>query len=247
MKAIIPAAGYATRLYPLTLNTPKQLLKVGDKRMLEHILHKIEEVKNIDHIYIVTNNKFYNHFLGWKKTFSSSIPITILNDMTMSNEDRLGAVGDIHFAVDKCSIDDDCLVIGGDNLFEFSLNHMIDYFKEKDSSIIAVRDLYDKRKLANKFGVVEIDENLRITGFEEKPAQPRSTLTATMVYIFKRDDIAKLHNIMKTSKPDNSGDFIKHLSETSTVHCYIFDENWYDLGSHEQLEEVNQIYRSDNR
>ena len=243
MKAIIPAAGYATRLYPLTKDTPKQLLQIGDRKMIEHVVNKLEEIDEVDHIYIVTNDKFYGKFLEWNRGYSSHKDITIMNDGTKSNEDRLGAIGDIHYAVEKNKIDDDCWVIGGDNLFEFSLKDVLKFYRAKDSSIIAVRDLLDKKEVANKFGVVEIDDNHKIIGFEEKPAEPKSTLAATLVYMLKREDLAELYSIMeREDRPDNAGEFIKYLSSRRDVHSYAFDEAWYDIGNPEQLEEVGRLY-----
>ena len=244
MKAIIPVAGYATRLFPLTKDSPKSLLGVGGKPMIEHVIGKITKLDAVDHIYIVTNNKFYKHFVDWKDSFEHPIAITIVNDMTMSNEDRLGSVGDMHFAIDECKIDDDCLVIGGDNLFEFNLKTMHDYFEMKNTSAIAARDLFEKSKVTG-LGVMEIDDASKVIGFEEKPEDPKSTLAATMVYMFKRQDLRHLYDIVENGAPDNAGDFIKHLAEQSHVHAYVFSENWYDIGSHEQLEEVRRRYGKD--
>ena len=244
MKAIIPVAGYATRLFPLTKDVPKSLLEVGGKPMIEHVIGKIAKLDAVDHIYIVTNNKFHKNFLDWRDTLESRIAITIVNDMTMSNEDRLGSVGDMHFVIDKCRIDDDCLIIGGDNLFEFNLKAMHDYFEKKNTSAIAARDLFEKSKV-KEFGVMEIDYASRVIGFEEKPKDPKSTLTSTMVYMFKREDLQHLYHIVENGAPDNAGDFIKHLAEQSDVHAYVFSENWYGIGSHEQLEEVRRRYGKD--
>ena len=131
MKALIPAAGYATRLHPLTKDTPKHLLEVRGKPILEHVIAKIEEIKEVDEIVVVTNEKFYKNFVEWKKGFSSRVPISIFNDGTTSNEDRLGQIGDIHFGIEKAKIDDDLLVIAGDNLFNFSLKEVHTNFKSK--------------------------------------------------------------------------------------------------------------------
>ena len=121
MKAVVLAAGYATRLYPLTKDQPKPLLEVAGKPIAEHIIRKIEEVDEVDEIFIVTNNKFSEHFSKWVNSFSSSKKITVVNDQTMSNEDRLGSLGDIQFVIEKHNVEDDILVVAGDNLFEFSL------------------------------------------------------------------------------------------------------------------------------
>ena len=134
MDAIILAAGYATRLYPLTENTPKPLLKVAGKLMIEHIIKKLEELEIINEIYIVTNNKFEQKFLEWLHNFDAKKPIEIINDGTKSNEDRLGALGDIYYVTDTKKIDKDIVVIAGDNLFEFPLLDVINLFKKRNSS-----------------------------------------------------------------------------------------------------------------
>ncbi len=243
MKAIILAAGYATRLYPLTLSQPKSLLQVGKKNMLEHIIAKVEHLKDVDVIYIVSNDKFFNDFLVWSQNFKSRKPIKIINDNTTSNQDRLGAVGDINFVIEQEKIDDGVLVIAGDNLFEFSLNKFQDFQKEKDSCVVALYDIKEKEKAAGKYGVVEIDENNKIVKFEEKPQEPKSSLVSTACYIFEKEDIPLLKKCVgEIEALDNLGDFISWLIKKKDVYGYVFDENWFDIGSHEQLEEVKRFY-----
>ena len=241
MKAIILAAGYATRLYPLTINKPKPLIEVGGKPMIEHIMAKIEE--SVDEVFVVTNDKFYTHFLKWAESYNSSIKINVINDMTKSNEDRLGAVGDIEYTLKKVNIDDDVLVIGGDNLFQFSILKLTQMFKEKQCSVVATRDLGNKELLAKKFGVIELDENSKIVGFQEKPENPKTSLASTCCYLFSKEHIKEFEKcIEENNKPDNTGDFIRYLSEKSKVYGFVFTEEWFDIGSHEQLEEVRKLY-----
>lgn len=246
MKAIVLAAGYSTRLYPLTLNQPKPLLKVAGKPMLEHIMFRIEEVDDINGIFIVTNDKFYPHFLEWVKNYRSNKKINIINDGTKKNEDRLGAVGDIHFVIKNEKIDDDVLVIAGDNLFEFSLDHMNIFFNEKKSPVVALSDVKDK-ELAKKYGIVDLDEKEKIIGFEEKPNEPKSTLASTACYIFSKEDLEILEkSISQGKKPDNLGDFIKFLSEKKHVYGFVFSERWFDIGSKEQLDKADKDFRGKN-
>lgn len=243
MKALILAAGYATRLYPLTENTPKPLLKVGGKPMMEHIMKKVEELDLIDEVLVVTNNKFHSNFEQWASSYQSPKKITIVNDGTKSNDDRLGAIGDMHFAVQKHNVDDDLLVIAGDNLFDFSLVDFVAHFKDKQTSTLAVRDLGDPALLAKKLGTVETNEASQIIGFEEKPKQPKTSLAATALYLFTKVDVQELKNLCENNKiPDASGEFIKHLMSKKTVHAFTFKENWYDIGSHEQLAEVRKLF-----
>ena len=246
MKALILAAGYATRLYPLTLNQPKPLLKIGSKPLIDYSVEKLEEIKEIDTIYIITNNKFYSHFLEWAKNSKSNIPIKIINDQTLTNEDRLGAVGDMAFAVEKENIDDDLFVLAGDNLFGFSLKGMSDMMKQKNSSIVAGRKA-TKQEIAGKYGNIILDSNNKIIGFEEKPENPKSDIASTALYIFNRQALAKLKQcIEEQGKPDNSGDFIRYLSENTDVHSFIFSEGWFDIGGKEELEEANKVYSEKN-
>ncbi|MBI2142645.1 nucleotidyltransferase family protein, partial [Candidatus Woesearchaeota archaeon] len=176
MKALILAAGYGTRLYPLTTLTSKSLLRISGKPLVEHILMRIEEVPGIDEVLIVTNNRFFPDFRNWLNSYKAGVKVRLINDRTSSNEDRLGAVGDIHFVVSSEGIDDGLLVIAGDNLFEFSLPSMHRFFRGKMASVVALHDLKDPGMAAGKFGIAEVDGDLRIVGFEEKPSSPKSSL-----------------------------------------------------------------------
>lgn len=243
MKTIILAAGYSTRLYPLTLNTPKQLLKIGNKLMIEHILDKLRHINDIDEIIIVSNNKYYIQFLEWKKKFKFNKHLKIINDGSNCNEERLGAVGDMHFAISSEKINDDVLIIGGDNLFETDLRNMIKLFKSTKSPVVAARDLGNPAKLSKKFGVIVIDKNSKIIDFEEKPEHPKSSLASTCIYLYTKEDITEFEKCIKQNKkPDNTGDFLKYMLSKKDVYCYKFNEMWYDIGSHEELKEVNEIY-----
>jgi len=241
MKAVIPVAGYATRLYPLTKDTPKALLKVGDKRMLEHILAKLEEVSEIDEVHLVTNEKFYKSFLDWSVSFKSRLKVAVYNDGTTSNDDRLGAVGDIYWGIDKGKVDDDVLVIAGDNLFDFSLNDMMKVFLKSGKSVCAGYDFKDKDLVANKFGVIESDQDGKVLSFEEKPSEPKSSVAATMVYMITKSGVDKLRVLVKSGKkPDNGGDFMRYLSETEGLYSFAFDEDWTDIGDIEALKAADE-------
>ncbi len=243
MKAIILAAGYGTRLYPLTKDKSKSLIKVAGKPIIEHILLRIEEVADVDKIFIVTNDSFFKDFLDWKKNYTSNIEVKIINDKTSSNEKRLGAIGDIHFVVSNEDIDDDILVIGGDNIFDFCLVHLDRFFREKITSVIALYDIKDKSKAANKYGIVQTDKNNKILEFYEKPSMPKTSLVSTACYILSREDLRELEECIKENKKlDNLGDFIKYLSAKKHVYGYIFSERWFDIGSHEQLLEAEEYW-----
>jgi glucose-1-phosphate thymidylyltransferase len=244
IKALILAAGYATRLYPLTENQPKPLLKVANRPIVEHILEKLKGADNIDEIMIVTNARFYDHFRVWLNHFDYPKKIKIINDGTISNEDRLGAVGDINYVLKEEEINDDLLVIAGDNLFGFSLNNFINHFQQKNNSVVALHDLKDKNIVKNKFGVAMLcDQVSKVVNFEEKPANPKSTLAATACYVFHKDDLKHVEAAVEKGKADNPGDLVKYLVKESEVHGFVFANHWFDIGSIEGLKQAEEVYR----
>lgn len=240
MKAIILAAGYATRLYPLTLNTPKPLLDIAGKPMIEYILLKLYEIKDLDEVFIITNNKFYKNFNDWLKNYKSRIKIKIINDNTNSNDDRLGAIGDIHFVINKENIKDDIIVIGGDNLFELSLKKFIEF--SKGNPIIVAHEIKNI-ELAKLYGILSIDKNNKIIDFVEKPENPKSNLASTCIYFFPSNIIKMIKKYIDEDNPkDKSGHFIQWLYKKTDVCCFVTKERWFDIGNKEQLEEVRILY-----
>lgn len=241
MKLLILAAGYATRLYPLTKDKAKPLLEIGGKTIIEHILDKIIYIPEITEIFIVTNNRFYTDFIEWSNGIKVKMPIKIINDQTMTNEDRLGAIGDIDFVLKQEKIDDDLLVIAGDNLFGFALSDFVEFFHQKKSSVVAFHDLKSVEGVKGKYGV-GILKGSKVVNFEEKPLVPKSSLASTACYFFKKSDLPHLHNLIKIGKADASGNLITHLAEVSEVHGFVFDEHWFDIGSFESLKEAQRVY-----
>ena len=242
MDAIILAAGYATRLYPLTENTPKPLLNVAGKPIIEHIIKKLEAINEIDKIYIVANNKFEQHFRNWLAAFDAQKPIEIINDGTESNEDRLGALGDVHYIISQKNIDNDVIVVAGDNLFELSLSDVFNLFKKKKSNVIVLHDVRDF-ELAKHYGIVEVENNI-VVNFEEKPAAPKSTLASTGIYLFPKRTLSLIKKyIVQGNNPDKTGSFIEWLHKRDIVYSYVTDKKWYDIGNAEQLEKANKSYK----
>ncbi|MFH1391978.1 MAG: nucleotidyltransferase family protein [Candidatus Diapherotrites archaeon] len=230
------AAGYAKRLWPLTKNKPKPLLEVKGKPLVEHIIKHFDEIPEIDEIFIVTNEKFSLNFEQWAEEFDGKLKIKIINDMTTSNDDRKGAVGDMKYSIDEVKIDDDLLVIAGDNLFEYKLADFYKFFKEKGRSVVACKDMGSKDEVKEKFGVAELDSDGKIIGFEEKPIEPKSALASTACYIFSKEDLKEINNYIEADNPpDNAGDFVKWLSNHKPVYGFVFNENWFDIGSFESL------------
>ncbi len=235
MKALILAAGYATRLYPLTKDTPKPLLYVGKERMIDHILKQIEEIDDIDEVLVVTNDRFYDQFATWKEQIQSTKSIEIINDHTKNNEDRLGAVRDIELVIRKKNIQSPLLVIAGDNLFFFSLKDFYLFFQKKHASVLGVYDIQDKRKAAHTFGVVNLDATQQLIGFEEKPKEPKTSLVATACYWFTAEDLKLLtHCVKEHQKLDGPGEFINYLTTKRPVYGFLFKEPWFDVGTVEQ-------------
>ena len=238
MKAIILAAGYAVRLYPLTLNTPKPLLKTAGKPMIEYILDKLYEIPSLDEIFIITNDKFFDKFNNWINNYKSNISIEIINDKTNSNEDRIGAIGDIDLVIKREKIKDELIIVAGDNLFEFSLKEFVDF--SKDKPIIASHDI-NNIDLAKQYGILSVDDKYKITNFEEKPEKPKSTLAATCIYFLPSDIVKMIDEYIQKGNPtDKPGHFIQWLYKETEVYSFVTKERWFDIGSKEQLEEVRK-------
>lgn len=241
MKCLILAAGYATRLYPLTENFPKPLLKVGEKTILDWLVDDIDTAGLIDEYVVISNHKYAVHFEDWAKTKTQKI--TVVDDGTSTNETRLGAVKDIQFAIEKLQLDDDMLVIAGDNVLDFSLTRFIDYSVKKGTSTI-MRYFEANEKKLTKCGVVEIDANDKITGMEEKPQNPKSNWCCPPFYYYTKED-AKLvkKGIESGCGTDAPGSFIAWLSGETVVHAMKMPGKRYDIGNLESYEQVQKEYK----
>ena len=207
MKAIILAAGYATRLRPLTDTIPKQLLPVGGRPMLDWVCDRVAEVT--DNVELVTNARFADDFREWATGRGG---VTVHDDGTVSNEDRLGAIGDIAFVLEQIGTDDDLLVVAGDNLFDFALGNFVAFPRKHGvASAVAVYDCCDL-ELAAQYGVVDVDGSDRVVGFEEKPSVPRSTLVATAAYVYHREHVPLVARYLdEGNPPDQPGRLIAWL------------------------------------
>ena len=239
MKCLILAAGYATRLYPLTENFPKPLLKVGDKTILDWLIDDIDTAGLVDRYVVISNHKFAPIFEDWAKTKQK---ITILDDGTSSNETRLGAVRDIQFAIDTLGLDDDLLVIAGDNVLDFSLVRFLEYAREKGTSCIMRYYEPSEEKLHNT-GVATVDENGLILEMEEKPACPRSHWCCPPFYFYRRSDVPLVKvGIDSGCGVDAPGSFIAWLSAQTPVHAWEMPGKRYDIGNLASYEEVQRTY-----
>ncbi len=241
MKCLILAAGYATRLYPLTENFPKPLLKVREKTILDWLLEDIDAAGAVDEYIVISNHKFAEHFREWAG--NHPLPVTVLDDGTESNETRLGAVRDIQFAIEVRSLDDDLLVIAGDNLLDFSLTAFIAYQKEKGTTCVMRYWEPDTAKL-RKAGVAEVDGEGRILRMEEKPAEPKSHWCTPPFYIYKREDVPLVKKgIEGGCGVDAPGSFIAWLSGQTAVHAFEMPGKRYDIGNLESYRAVQEHYR----
>lgn len=248
LKAIILAAGYATRLYPLTRQLPKPLLKVTkDKTIIDLMVDELVKSLLFDEIFVVTNQKFYPDFCRWAKKHKTRVPLVVLNDGTHSNSDRLGAIGDLSLVVSKGKINSDVVVVGGDNLFDRGLGHFLTFaLRHRDSASMALYDLKCKKE-ASRFGIVLLDRKKKIMHFDEKPARPKSTLAATCLYYFPKRALLELRCYMKDRRTpkDAPGNFIHWLITRESVYGYVLKEgHWYDIG---QIESYKEVLRQMNR
>ncbi len=245
MKVILLCAGYATRLYPLTKNKPKPLLNVADKPIIEYLLDDIKGIKKVDKIYIVTNNKFADIFEKWKNEFQYPLPIVIINDKTMSNDDRLGAIGDLRYTIQEGQIDDDILVIGGDNLFDLDLGDFSKFAeRKKPYASIAVFDV-KKKELAKKYGLVDLNKDRQVIDFKEKPEQPTTTLASLALYFYPKETLSLIDEYFdKGNNPDQPGHYAAWLSHKDKVFAYTFDGHWFDVGDFDSLEKANLFYEN---
>jgi len=242
MKTIILAGGYAKRLWPLTRNRPKQLLSVGGKPIIEYIMEKIETQEEIDKIIISTNKKFEKDFKQWLAEYKSTKDISLVIEPTLSEEDKLGSVGALGYLIKKNNFDEELVIIGGDNLFDFDLKDLINYYREKEGSIVVLYDIKSVQRAKN-YGVTMVDENNRIIDFVEKPKNPPSTLVSTACYILSPEGVRSvLAYLGKGENPDAIGFFIKWLIKRERVFGFIFSGRWFDIGSLESLKEADFIY-----
>ena len=238
MKNIVIAAGYATRLGELTKNFPKPLLKIGENTILGRMLDDIDRIPEIDEHIIITNHKFAGIFEDWAKGLAESAerhrwkkPITIVDDGTENNETRLGAVCDLLFAMEKLGIDDDMLVVAADNLLFFSFQEFVDFAREKDTSCIMCHEQPSIEKL-QRTGVVELDDNMRVLGMEEKPQVPKSHWAVPPFYIYMKKDLPLVReSVANGCGKDAPGNLAHYMVEHTTMHAWPMSAGRFDIGS----------------
>jgi len=243
MKCILLAAGYATRLYPLTKDKPKALLTLGEKTILDLVMDKVFEIKEIDEVFIVTNHRFADNFNEWKNGYTGKIPVTVLDDGTTDNDNRLGAIGDMHYVIKNENINDDIFVLASDNVFEFSLVPMFELFKTSDCDTISAHYIESLETL-KAMGVLKLDEENFVTEFTEKPQNPQSHYGVPPFYFYKKETLKLIDQyIAEGNNPDAPGYFIPWLITKTRVKAFTFDEMIIDIGTPASYEEAQRLFK----
>lgn len=248
MNVVILAAGYAVRLEPLTLTTPKPLLEIAGRSIIDRLTDKISGLGENSSITVMANAKFLDKFVSWKAGSSYKGKIEIINDGSTSNDNRLGAIKDLTLATCSVGSSEDLLVIAGDNLFDFDLGKFIKFAKSHYSGVsIALYDI-GSLDLAKSFGVLKIDEGNKVVSFEEKPQAPKSTLISTGIYYFPKNKIDMIKEFSKThEKMDAPGYYISWLANNDEVYGCPFTEDWYDIGNIESYKKADAEYKNKER
>ena len=245
MNALILAAGYATRLHPLTLNKAKPLLEVGGKPMIEWVLDNLAPVPGLETVYVVTNNKFAKDFQEWAKSYITRHPelkIKVINDGTTSDADKLGAIGDINLVITREELNNnDLLVIAGDNLFSEPLTDFVESARGT-KAMMATYDVGDVDE-CKKYSNITLDADGVIVDFEEKPSKPQNSLAGIALYYFSRDTVPMFTTYTAAgNNPDQPGRFIQWLYKQTPVKTHQIGGTWFDIGSKETLEEANRLF-----
>lgn len=246
MKAIVLAAGYATRLRPLTDTMAKPLLPLAGRPLIDYVCDKIEDVREVDGLHVVTNARFAESFRRWGAAHAGRLPPVVHDDGTTSNEGRLGAIGDLRFVIESAGLaGHDLLVVAGDNLFDFSLADYAAFWRAKgDGSCIALYDCPDPR-LVSQYSVVELGANDRVVSFVEKPAQPASSLVGIATYLYAGEHVARIPTYLaEGNSPDAPGNFVAWLYRRVPVYGYRFQGEWVDIGDRQQLLEADNRLRA---
>jgi glucose-1-phosphate thymidylyltransferase len=245
MKVIILAAGYATRLYPLTRTRSKSLLPVAGKPMIDHVLDNLASMEGVDRVLLVTNSKFARDFQVWADEYrahKARLPFTIIDDGSTDETNKLGALGDLHLVLTREQLDDDIIVVAADNLFSEPLTDFGDFCRIKQEVVLAVYDVGSLEEI-KKYNSISFDATGRITFFEEKPKAPTSTITGIALYFYPRKTIPLLKQyIAEGNNPDQPGRMIQWLYGRVPVYVWRVPGLWYDIGSQETLEQANRIF-----
>ncbi len=242
MKAVILAGGYATRLYPLTRDRPKHLLEVDGRPLLELLLERLP-LGELDAVYVVTNAKFADRFREWAESYPADV--IVLDDGTTSEEDRLGAIGDLQLVIESEGLDDDLIVAAGDSIFTERLDDFARFGRERDAAAIAVYDVGDLEAM-KQLSSIGVDADSRLVTFEEKPEQPESTLAGIALYFYPRAIVPLVGEYLaEGNNPDQPGRLIGWLYERTPVYAWRVPGRWFDIGTPETLAEAERLFETD--
>ncbi len=242
MKNIVIAAGYATRLYPLTENFPKPLLKIGESTILDRMMRDIDDIPEVTEHIVVTNHRFAPIFEEWKANSHYKKPIRIIDDGTTDNDNRLGAVRDLLLAIDTCLVDDDIMVLAADNILDFSLKGFVEYFKGKGTSVIMCHHEPELKKL-QRTGVIAVDENMRVLEMQEKPEKPVSNWAVPPFYIYSKKDLPLIKDCMEHGCGyDAPGNLAHYLTDVTTLHAWPMTGSRFDIGSMDSYLEAQEKF-----
>jgi glucose-1-phosphate thymidylyltransferase len=245
MRLIVLAAGYATRLYPLTLDRPKPLLEVAGKPIIEYVLDNLAPIEGIDRIYVVTNAKFADQFHRWADRYRGAhagLDLTVISDSSTDDSNKLGAIGDLHFTLASERIEDDIIVVAGDNLFSERLEEFGSFSRRMNAPILAVYDVGSLEEVKN-YSSIGTDTAGRITLFEEKPEHPRSTVTGIALYYYPKSALPLIREyINEGNNPDQPGRLVEWIYRRTPFYTWPVPGIWYDIGSKEMLEEANRMF-----
>ena len=245
MKVLILAAGYATRLYPLTLTQPKPLLEVAGRPIIDRVVESLASIDAVDEFYIVSNHRFANQFESWASAKASKISrkINVIDDGSSAEENRLGAIGDLSHVIRSAGVDDDLIVVAGDNLFSQSLASFGEFCQETQAPVLGVYDV-GRFEAAKQYSEVHIDMNGQITSFEEKPETPSTTMVGVALYYYPRSILPQITAYVDSgNNPGKPGRLIQWLYPRLPVYTWAIPGIWYDIGSKETLEEANRIFK----
>lgn len=246
MQVLILAGGYGTRLAAVVKDTPKALIDINGQPLLNYVVDLIGDVEGLSEILVVTNDKFFGQFEAWKETLKHlRCPLTVINDGTKTNEERLGSIGDIDFVINQGFVKEDLLVVGGDNLFDFDIHKFLTFAQENNGHVsIGLYDIGNIQE-ATKYGVVAIDASGKVTSFEEKPEHPKSSFVSMCFYYLPRQSLGLVKQYLSESnKADRAGDYIRWLGQKGEVFGFKFSGKWYDIGSVESYREAQSKFKA---
>lgn len=246
MKVIVLCAGYATRMGQLTLNTPKCLLPINGTPYLSLFMEEIQTIKDVEDIYVITNDKFYTQLEDWKKSYKNNKNITVINDHTTCNENRLGAIGDAYYVIKNYGIDDDTFITVADNYFDFRLNTVYELFKKSKVNYVVGKEYPDESYVAGKLGVLELDKNGKLISMEEKPLKPKSLVGAMGLYFYTRKTVSRIKEYLddKNNSPDAPGKYVAWLIGKEPVNVFVTKGEFVDFGSVENYEKIQALEKA---